>query len=85
MAYLRIPSSLPPTLTSPTSSRPVRTLPKTVSYHLSPQPSALPLISTNPGNWVTEIQSKSFNFVLSGAIALGLFLGGNLFSSYAPL
>ncbi|KAF7804429.1 thylakoid lumenal 15.0 kDa protein 2, chloroplastic [Senna tora] len=74
MTYLRIPSSFFLTLSSPTCSRPARTLPKTLSSHLSPPPSPLP-ITTSCGSCITEITSKSLNFVLSGALTLGLFFG----------
>ncbi|XP_028775198.1 thylakoid lumenal 15.0 kDa protein 2, chloroplastic-like isoform X2 [Neltuma alba] len=75
IANLHLPSSLSLTIPSPTKSRTVRTLSKTVSSRLSLRPSVLP-ISAGPRGCIAEIHSKSLNFVLSGALALGLFLGG---------
>ncbi|XP_054802756.1 thylakoid lumenal 15.0 kDa protein 2, chloroplastic isoform X4 [Prosopis cineraria] len=75
MAFLQIPSSLSLALPSPSKSRIVPTLSKMVSSRLSPQPSVSP-ISADPRRCISEIHAKSFNSVLSGAIALGLFLGG---------
>ncbi|KAI4349120.1 hypothetical protein L6164_009756 [Bauhinia variegata] len=76
MAFLHIPSSSSLILTSRTSSRPVLpSLPNRVTSHLSSPTSALPKLTTS-GSWVTKVQSKSSHFLLSGALSLGLFLGG---------
>ncbi|XP_027366270.1 thylakoid lumenal 15.0 kDa protein 2, chloroplastic [Abrus precatorius] len=66
--YLNIPSSslsLSASLTSPT-----RSLPKTVSCHLSSFPPSSQHISNH------NILSKPFHFALSGALSLGLLFGG---------
>ncbi|KAI9122296.1 hypothetical protein K1719_006985 [Acacia pycnantha] len=75
MAFLHISTSLSLTITSPTKSSTVRTLSKTVSSRLSPRTSVLP-ISADSRRSITQIHSKTSNFVLSGALALGVFLGG---------
>ncbi|KAK4272859.1 hypothetical protein QN277_021357 [Acacia crassicarpa] len=75
MAFVHISSSLSLTIPSPTKSLTVRTLSKTVSSRFSPRTCVLP-ISADSRRCIAQIHSKTSNFVLSGALALGVFLGG---------
>ncbi|KAK7267716.1 hypothetical protein RIF29_20394 [Crotalaria pallida] len=73
---LRIPSS---SLTFPTASCPVRTLPpKTLSshYYLPTFPTSSSYKYNTSNSWVTKIHYKPLHFALSGALSLALFFGG---------
>ncbi|XP_021897693.1 thylakoid lumenal 15.0 kDa protein 2, chloroplastic-like [Carica papaya] len=65
MAFLHLPSSLGTTHPS--------LLPIKSSFHFSP-PTASILKPTNFTNRLSDFRYKSFNFVLSGALSLGLIL-----------
>ncbi|KAF8395259.1 hypothetical protein HHK36_019201 [Tetracentron sinense] len=70
MAFL-LPSSLP----FQTKTRSMVTKSFTVSSSLS-SPTSVIVNSRDFKKWVSDIQSKSLNFALSGALALGVSLTG---------
>ncbi|KAJ7976925.1 Thylakoid lumenal 15.0 kDa protein 2 chloroplastic-like [Quillaja saponaria] len=74
MAFLHLPCSLV-SLTLQTASRHVVTSTSLDTSRLSLLSSSTAR-PTSPSSWVAKIRSKSFNFVLSGALTLGLSLTG---------
>ncbi|KAJ4704943.1 Thylakoid lumenal 15.0 kDa protein 2 chloroplastic-like [Melia azedarach] len=77
MAFLQLPCSSSFTLTTP--SRCVFTSPIKASSHLS-LPISANYKTTKLNNWITNFNSKSFSFFLSGFLSLGLSFSGVGFS-----